>query len=237
MENNFNAWNLQDTFDGVPLEDIQPLSQRARSLLARNRNKPLPKTGFVNVIGAIEILAGLEYHYENLIRICDTLAIGYREDETAVYHEAVAYVNRLGQFYHFASSELARKAMAKPTDLIPTICRFKIFRDKHTAHRSIDKPHSSDSADLQIVHARSMSTIGGKLMAPKPASQPLAFPTGDVDQEALRLFRMAMWANYDIEFQIYDANSSSHLNLNIARSHGSIAAEAYRLVETVITHE
>jgi hypothetical protein len=79
-----------DPYADLALEQIQVLSQRAHSLMLRNRTKPLFREGFLNIVGAIEILAGLEYHHDNTVRLSNDPAPGAAPDETWLYHEAVA---------------------------------------------------------------------------------------------------------------------------------------------------
>ncbi len=61
----------------------------------------------------------------------------------ALDHEAVAYFNRLGQLFYFARS-------AGHEALVPRVAQLMSFRNKHTAHRSIDVPRSEDRAHLQV---------------------------------------------------------------------------------------
>ncbi len=56
---NIENYRTDDPCPDVPLQDIEALPTRIEALLARNRDKPLLKTGFVNVVGAIEMLRGL----------------------------------------------------------------------------------------------------------------------------------------------------------------------------------
>src|SRR5260370_19352727 len=160
----------------MPLEKIPRLVDGLFSLVARNRSKPLLKVGFFNIIGAIEMLAGLEYHHDNIVRRSAALGAGGDQDETRLYHEAVAYVNRMGQFYYFAKSELVSQAVPDSVSSIPTIAKFMVFRMKHTAHRSMDVPREQDTNDLRISHARSLTRFWGKMMTLKPGYPDVDFP-------------------------------------------------------------
>ncbi|HET6892512.1 MAG TPA: hypothetical protein VFH31_15520 [Pyrinomonadaceae bacterium] len=122
------------------------------------------------------MLGGLDYHHDNFISRLDQLAPYYErystflknaleqrsgdppstvptDDERGIFemlnHEAVAYLNRLGQFYYFA------KAL-KVNAHLPRAYQLMLFRNKHTAHRSIDAPLNEDS-DLREVHATAFS--------------------------------------------------------------------------------
>jgi hypothetical protein len=227
--------SVLDRNEGVPLEEITCLSARATSLFARNKDNPLLKIGSVNVIGAIEILAGMEYHHDNITRLCAGLATGKIRDEQAANHEAVAYINRMGQFYYFAISDFVKMAVGNADTLIPTIVKFKVFRMKHVAHRSIDAPRG-ETDDLKWSHARSLATFGGRLMMLRPgASMPK--PPKIYGGPAWGKYRRALWKNNYLAFQIFDDDVHTHLNLNIETDHVTMAAEAYTILEKIITGE
>ena len=104
------------------------------------------------------MLKGLDYHRDRFLEITVQLASGGLQTYDPALHEAVAYINRAGQFYYFATSELVtRSGNCPPT---PRFSALMPFRNKHTAHRSIDKPHSSDSRDLQAYQAMSIDLDG-----------------------------------------------------------------------------
>ncbi len=63
----------------------------------------------------------------------------------ALHHEAVAYLNRLGQFVYFAEAVQLESMLPRAKELL-------IFRHKHTSHRSIDKPRN-ESIELREMHA------------------------------------------------------------------------------------
>ena len=60
-----------------------------------------------------------------------------QEHLTQIAHDAVAYINRLGQFYAFAKAKSQNQHLVRAAELL-------IFRNKHTAHRSIDDPRKED---------------------------------------------------------------------------------------------
>jgi hypothetical protein len=70
MLNDIQHWNFADPFAHLPLDSIPRLSDRARSLVARNRSNASLRQGFFNIVGSIEMLAGLEYHHDNFARTC-----------------------------------------------------------------------------------------------------------------------------------------------------------------------
>lgn len=223
-----------DPLPGMTLESISPLSLRAYVLMIRSRDKPLLQEGFLNIAGAIEMLSGLEYHHDNVVRLSQRLADGEALDEAFLYHEAVAYVNRLGQLYYFARSALIARAINDPLELIPTIRKFLPFRMKHAAHRSLDAPRS-ETEDTQILQAMSLSRVCGRMMTLKPGA---AFPhlTSGPARGGFNLARLrqADWQSSYLTFQLFDEDASSYLNLVLEKEHPAIAIEAYRLLSTVI---
>lgn len=226
-----------DPLPGVPLEMISPLSKRAYVLMMRSRDKALLHEGFLNIAGAIEMLAGLEYHHDNVLRLSQRLADGEALDEAFLYHEAVAYVNRLGQFYYFAKSELVSKAVNDGLAIIPTIRRFLPFRMKHAVHRSLDDPRD-ETEDIRILQAMSLSRAWGRMMTLKPGAAPPHLPSEAVlDEAGMAQFRQMQWRNSYVTFQLFDEGASSYLNLILEKEHPTISAEAYQLLSAVILWE
>lgn len=147
------------------------MSLRARSWLARTvQAGGIADDRTVQVIGGVAILAGLDYHHDQFVRHLKR-AHSYFEQQhllsqpqvdsslitkipyrlptaatertlAALDHEAVAYLNRLGQFAYFA------KAMDLQ-HLIPQIDTLLPFRHKHTAHRSIDMPRKESPTERE----------------------------------------------------------------------------------------
>jgi hypothetical protein len=159
-------FHVEDPAPRTPLADIEPFTLRARSWLARvHRQFHIADGLHLQLVGAIEILGALDYHrdrymsnlsllapyYERLRRQSQFEQLGQpshtrttREEFDLLRtldYEAVAYINRLGQFYYFARS-------AKVDSLLPRINELVVFRHKHTAHRSIDVPKSESPDDL-----------------------------------------------------------------------------------------
>jgi len=230
----FDGWNLVDANPGKELHVIQPLSARARALLVRNRTSPnLKGSGFIIVVGAIEMLEGLEYHHDNIIRIADALASGAPVLGTDVDHEAVAYINRLGQFFYFAQSEFVRKATHESPILIPTIAKFMIFRNKHSAHRSIDFPQRETEGE-KIAHARALSSMMGTLFSPKPNKPQMRLPDHATE---LKQFQRDLWKDNYKTFQTFDSSTGTHINFIVEVEHPKIVEETYRVLEQLIVHK
>lgn len=234
-------WNFADINAGKELETIFPLSARARSLLVRNRAKPLLKDyGFVAALGGIEMLEGLEYHHDNIIRISDALARGDTVPATSVDHEAIGYINRFGQFYYFAKSHLVRAVVVDFAAAIPTICKFMVFRNKTTAHRSIDAPKKDDTEDSKLAQARALSWMMGTLFSPRPNARPMQHPELGVpiERDAIEQWmRREFWTCNFRTFQTFDLAINSHVNFTVELEHPKITSEAYGVLEKVILFE
>jgi len=230
-------FNVADPRPGVALDDIQPASERAFALLIRNRTKPLLKEGFVNIVGAIEMLSGLEYHHDNIVRLSERLASGTSLDETDLNHEAVAYLNRLGQFHYFAKSALASKGLPHATAIIPTVEKYMLFRMKHAAHRSIDRPQG-ETEDAQILQAISLTRAAGRMMTLKPgATNTFPAPGAIPDAGGMAEFRRLQWQSSYLTFQIYDEDGQTHINLIIEKEHPQICREVYGLLSAIVLWE
>jgi hypothetical protein len=216
------------------LDEIWPFSRRAYILMIRNRTKSVLKEGFLNVCGAIEMLAGLEYHHDNIVRLSAALAEGSLAEDSSIFHEAVAYVNRLGQFHYFAASRFVAKAIRNPLAAIPSIERYIVFRQKHSAHRSIDAPRG-EPEDAQLLQAMSLSRTWGRMMQLKPGAGNPRWPREvKAGSEEARMIERQQWRDNYITFQLYDASSEKYVNLTIETEHEQICSEAFALLSNLI---
>ena len=219
------TWWMEDPNPASPPEDILPVSSRAESLLARSKGKEDLTTSFLRIAGAVEMMHGLDYHLEIFMQLIQRLqqltwgSKGAHIAERNLGHEAVAYVNRIGQFLRFAKSKWVAGRLSNPLQLIPKISELAIFRDKHGAHRSIDWPLKEDTPHLQQVHAGSMTALGGRLFQPKE-------PCFSIDprvmyQKCYRGFQLNMGAK-------------GFWNLFLERDHPVVVNEAYALLEALL---
>lgn len=114
------------------------------------------------------IIKGLEYHYFNYIQLNRRYKVLQQENKDIsdyaanclpviemMKHEVVAYLNRLGQFYYFTTSELNREILNNPKSFIPKITYLMPFRNKYSAHRAVDVLKPNDQIDY--VHQLDMS--------------------------------------------------------------------------------
>ncbi len=228
---NIDNVNFVDPCVGIPLDDIHPLSLRATSHVARSRNLPILKHAFVNIFGAIEMMDGLGYHHSrfmNLVECCRTV-VPTQQTAGELRHEAVAYLNRLGQFWSFSKSDIVKKHCPNSDDVLPTFSKLIVFRNKHTAHRSIDDPRNGDTEGLQKMNAISLSIMGPQFFSPKPGCAPTVISTINTDQELDEL-RCSLYRNEYWGFQIYDVKNSTHVNIYLERDHDLLMQEAYNLI-------
>ena len=236
MSNNIDSYAVFDLHKDKDIREIHPLSARGKSLIARNRGNEHLKKGFINLLGALEILEGLEYHHKNIIDLSDAIANGSDVHDGTINHEAVAYVNRMGQFYYFAISDFIKNVIPESMPTIPTITKYMVFRHKHSAHRSIDAPKNEDEI-VKLVHARSLSLAMGVMMTPKPGMALVKPPDITDDADWMKVFRSDQYRSCHRVFQIFDEVSVTHKNFVIEREHPSITSEAYEVIERVILHK
>jgi hypothetical protein len=237
MSNSLDNWNIRDLNANKRIGDIHPFSARARSLLIRNRAKPMLKgIGVINVLGAIEMLEGLEYHHANVVRITGALANGDNVSERDLNHEAVSYINRFGQFYYFAKSVYVGTAIVDFAALIPTISKFMLFRNKNSAHRSIDAPQG-ESDGLKVARARALSSMIGYIMSPKPNAPAMELSDEYGNPKSVDTLQRDLWKYNYRTFQTYDGAAGSHINFTVELEHPKIIDEAYSVVEHVILHK
>jgi hypothetical protein len=233
--NNFNS--IKDAAPEKPLNEVFPISQRIMSLLVRNQTKQIIEDNFISVYGAVDMVGGLEYHHNNFQALVErrsklSICFNYQDEERRIIeqnfrHEAVAYLNRVGQLFHFADSEWLKQHIPNSIQLVPTISKCKIFRDKHTAHRSIDKPRGDDS-HAQTIQAWGLSSVSALMYSPKGEASVIN-PAQDPDYER------KLWCDHYLTFQIRDKGHNEFINFCLELEHPKIISEAFNLVETLIS--
>lgn len=162
-------FHIADPHPKERLNGITPLSARARSWLARV-TYGIPEIESIQTVGAVTMLEGLDYHYARFMELVNRLEPYYSgflggaaedlpnqssefaqrpfptttemEDLNALDHESVAYLNRLGQFHTFAKARGLAARLVKAHELM-------VFRNKHAAHRSIDKPRGESQQERE----------------------------------------------------------------------------------------
>ena len=231
-----NFTSIRDTEPKKPLNEILPVSRRTMVLLIRNQQKQIIETNCIRIFGAVDMIGGLEYHHSNFkaivaerskfsVRSCDT------DEERWVLernfrHEAIAYLNRVGQLFHFVDSKWVKQLVPNSSELIPTLSKYKIFRDKHAAHRSIDKP-LNDDAHAQTIQAWGLSSVSGIAYSPKGGVSTIKSVEDLLDEKKL-------WCDHYVTFQIRGKNENEFINFCIEMEHPKILAEAFNLVEMLV---
>lgn len=109
--------------------------------------------------GATAILDGLKYHAKNYLDLQNSIKTmnifdleqdtNLRDTVDTLNHEAVAYFNRIGQFYYFARSEKVAEILDDFQLHIPNVLRLKVFRMKQSAHRATDAPRGENSGHME----------------------------------------------------------------------------------------
>jgi len=235
--NDINRWHyVIDEHPGVELDAIFPISSRVACFIARNKDKQVLKQHFLNVQGAVEMLKGLDYHHDNFMFIIGELAkIGIFGDaiglETKLFHETVAYLNRLGQFYYFTRSSFVKERCLTVESLTTSISKHAVFRMKHSAHRSIDAP-KGESEHIQMAQALSMSVIGGKMFSPKPGQSHNLAPNMTVAE--LEEFQKISWKKCYRTFQLITDNPNVFYNFSPEKEHPTIMQEGLSVLKQLV---
>lgn len=234
MDTNIDDWNIRDPAPGIALDQIALASERALAMMLRDRSKPILKRAFINILGAIEMIAGMEYHRDNFVRYCVEISKGHNQHERHLRDEAVAYLNRMGQFNKFATSNFVKNHINQDVKrLTPTIQKLKVFRDKHVAHRSIDAPFPNDTAEHQFSHARSLSILGGSLLIPKPNAPRPSLPQGATADDMTE-FLKAIWQHSYLAFQIFDASANASINFALEADHDKVMREVRDVMNAIL---
>lgn len=228
-------WIVGDPTGGLPLDQIKCRSIRAHSLIARSDASPAVTAGFLDLHGAAEMLAGLEYHHENFVRIYSSVEDPWSAFVPPLQHEAIAYLNRMAQFHAFARSKFVGKYVKGVRALMPNIERFRYFRDNHAAHRSLDAL-KGDATDAAVNHAMSLSTTGGLNLIPRPGDWLPPKTDGlSLEREHYEM-RMHRHRSSYVAFTIHNADIGIDIEFCMERDHPAIADEAYGLIEAVISY-
>lgn len=180
--NDRENWRLEDPHPGVSLEMITPISVRAQAVLVRSSASIL-RQHFLAVKGAIDMMDALDYHFENYgrarsqmrevdeliweqFRTAEAATLRFQKQQAlapayrSALHEAVAYLNRLGQFYKFARSEKVQGIAGAMLEL-PRMSALIKIRNKVTAHRAVDDPRRGESSHFHEMSAFALSRASG----------------------------------------------------------------------------
>jgi hypothetical protein len=216
--NDRRSWYIADPNEGIPLDAIEPLSSRAYSLITRSQS-PILHAHFMQIGGVVSILSGLTYHHDNFVSYQTKLERKFHNEYAPLRHEAVAWVNRVGQLHYFVISNLVKSRLGSVS--VPTIESVMPFRNKHVAHRSVDAPMPEDSIAAQVMHAMSLSDIGGMLWTPKPGAAPADIASGPPVDTHYASFQIRGKGN-----NVYD--------LSVERDHPGVLREGYDVLSQLL---
>jgi hypothetical protein len=230
--------SIKDPDPSVPISEIFPIAKRTMVLLLRNHHKQIVETNFLNVYGAVDMIGGLEYHHANFMVLVEKLSeISIMSDDKDserlillqnLRHEAVAYLNRIGQYYHFANSRFVKQHISNSIEFIPTIIKLKFFRDKHASHRSIDDPRNEDDPHAQMIQAWGLSSVSALQYSAKDPSKALRTMGDMFDSKKL-------WLDAYVCFQMRGRGKNEFIDFSVEREHPKVLIEAFSLIETLIT--
>lgn len=118
-----------------------------------------------NLGGFIDMIEGLEYHFKRHCMFEKKARLNKPYNKAK--HEAVSYINRMGQIYKAFISPWFRNYINQENaqNIIPTICALEPIRNKFTAHRQQDDPRNDDCDSLGIQHFGLIPSIVGKIQS------------------------------------------------------------------------
>ncbi|RIV68705.1 hypothetical protein [Flagellimonas aequoris] len=144
----FNQWTVKDRYPDKELEEINPISLRIYSLVARNKTDFEENKNAVEILGALKMIEALDYHYQNYIDCSEDKFLTNR------IHETVAYLNRLRQFYYFLISKFLKTTFGiEPEKMTPKILELIKIGMVETAHRALDYKKSHISKERKYTSA------------------------------------------------------------------------------------
>ena len=164
------------------------------------------------------MLMGLDYHYARFLEGAAEASSEPPFDLLVPRHEAVAWVNRVGQLYYFTRSQLVKDRLGPQST--PAIDEVMPFRMKHTAHRSVDDPRKLDTPDLQLSQAIAFSELAGSQWALRPGAH--VAPDG-----------LPSFATHFITFQMR-ISESERSTLNLEAAHRLVVVEGYTVLSSLL---
>ncbi len=138
-----------------PRKKLKTVSVRLAFLFAENSSSSILQSHELELAGIIDMAKGLEYHYKNFKKIEKKYLASYEKifkemilsqipGKENMIHEAVAYLNRLGQIETLITAPWFKTYITEETlvNFCPKIFALMPLRNKFTAHRSIDDPRN-----------------------------------------------------------------------------------------------
>lgn len=219
-ENSREPYIFDDPSPNKELLEIEPISLRAKALWIRSTSDLL-KTNFIEITGACSMMAGMDYHFTQFLQHVHKIQRfdQNHDNKDHAAHEAIAWINRVGQFYYFCQSDFVKSRITNIN--IPTINSVIAFRHKHVSHRSIDKPKLESDRE-KFYQAASLSFHAGSFWMRRPGID-FSFPP-----EA----HLAKTMHLIFKFPIN--NNSSWVELNIERDHSELVLECYTVLKSLL---
>jgi hypothetical protein len=188
--------------------------------------------GQPDLLGAVEMLCALQYHYQNFVRIvrdkgAGKIDVSYPDER----FEAVAYVGRLGQLCYFSESVFVEAMLQEKTgpDFIPSAFRLLHFRHKYAAHRERDKPLKGSAEGTELGGELALGALGGLFFSARPDRQ----TDGDNSQPAnWNDLVKRNYRDWYVSFQIFKKGEAIYFIPEI--DHPRIIAEASVLLNRLI---
>jgi hypothetical protein len=119
-------------------------SKKFEYLLSQNQTSKVIKYHELETWGLSQILYGLEYHFKRFRMLEKRQSPGNSTPSQFkdTVNEVTAYFNRLGQYYSCITSDWFQEYVKeeKLVSLCPSILALLPYRNKYSAHRSLDDP-------------------------------------------------------------------------------------------------
>ncbi len=219
---------VEDPAPGEPIDHVNPLSKRAFKLVHdKKATSRLLTTNSINIIGAADMMEGLDYHHQNFMELFGDVQLGhttFRASKPNLTHEIVAYINRVGQFYHFAISALIHETIGSQDSNLTTIKSIVRVRNKHTAHRSIDAPRRESEFEKE----EQAMLFSGTIFSPR-AGLSTKMNDSELDMDVIL---QKLCQNSFVNFQFHE--EAGFFNFSIEEQHPQVMSEAYAIVSKLI---
>lgn len=151
------------------------------------------------LVGVLDMVGGLEYHLKKIKRyeksaykrVLELEALRKRKGPAKLSptshhlasHEAVAYINRIGQLVYFFKSDWFNKIVPEEVVAakISSCLALQPFRNKFTAHRQIDYPAKDDCPSLGLNQHKLLHGLSYPIGKLKEVRIDYQFPTKQRD--------------------------------------------------------
>lgn len=146
--------NFQDQYAGVELSSIPVLSDRLHSAYVRSLKNEKLRHSYISIYGVVFMVQALEYHFGNFEFLNNRISApdaenlldsGRQRLISEAKFEAISYINTVGWINKWLhahdQSALKCKEIAES------------FRNKFTAHRTVDDPRKGETKEERLLHS------------------------------------------------------------------------------------